>query len=105
MAQASSYDKPTVTAAALLLPATLLVLCSLVAPTLILLRYSFNTYDPIMLMQEAFSLANYIAFFSEPYFREVIANTLFVAFICTVGSVVLGFPVSYFLARSRSRFK
>lgn len=97
--------KATISAAGLLLPAVLLVVISLLFPTLILLRYSFNSYDPITLMQETFTLANYVSFLTQPYFHEVIANTVFIALTCTVASVVLGFPVAYFLARTKSRYK
>ena len=92
-------------AAGLLSPATLLVLGSLVLPMLTLLRYSFNAYDPMLLMRETFTLENYIRFFAEPYFHEVILTTLAVAFGATIGSIVLGFPIAYFLARTQSRYK
>ena len=92
-------------ATGLLSPATLLVLGSLVLPMLTLLRYSFNAYDPMLLMRETFTLENYTRFFAEPYFHEVIITTLAVALISTVGSILLGFPIAYFLARTQSRFK
>ncbi|WP_311136191.1 MULTISPECIES: ABC transporter permease [Pseudooceanicola] len=91
--------------AGLLSPATLLVLGSLVLPMLTLLRYSFNAYDPIVLMRETFTLENYLRFLAEPYFHEVILTTLAVALVSTCGSSILGFPIAYFLARTQSRFK
>ncbi|WP_240474634.1 ABC transporter permease [Pseudodonghicola xiamenensis] len=92
-------------ATGLLSPATLLVLGSLVLPMLILLRYSFNAYDPMLLMRETFTLENYVRFFAEPYFHTVILTTLAVALGATIGSIILGFPIAYFLARTQSRFK
>ena len=92
-------------ATGLLSPATLLVLGSLVLPMLTLLRYSFNAYDPALLMRETFTLENYLRFLAEPYFHEVIATTLAVALVSTIGSIILGFPIAYFLARTQSRFK
>ena len=92
-------------ASALLLPATLLVVVALVAPMLTLLRYSFNAYDPIMLMRETFTLENYARFFTEPYYHEVILTTLAVAFGASLGALLLGFPLAYFLARTKSRYK
>jgi putative spermidine/putrescine transport system permease protein len=92
-------------ATGLLSPATLLVLGSLALPMLTLLRYSFHAYDPVLLMRETFTLENYLRFFAEPYFHEVITTTLIVALVSTIGSIFLGFPIAYFLARTQSRFK
>ena len=89
----------------LLSPASLLVLGSLVLPMLTLLRYSFNAYDPVLLMRETFTLENYIRFFTEPYFHEVIATTVIVSLTATIASIILAFPIAYFLARTKSRFK
>lgn len=100
-----SGNTPGLTAAGLLLPASLLVFTSLVLPLLTLFRYSFNSYDPTVLMREAVTLENYIRFMTEPYFHSVMLNTLAVALTSVVFALVMGFPLAYFLARTRSRFK
>ncbi|WP_430396276.1 ABC transporter permease [Ferrovibrio sp.] len=81
------------------------MLLLLVLPLLTLLRYSFNKFTPGQLMSEAFILDNYIKFFAEPYFREVMTGTFGLAAICTVSSVALGYPVAYMLARTHTRWK
>ncbi len=91
--------------ASLAFPASLVVLTIIVVPILLLLRYSFNTTDATGVMVEAFTLANYVQFFEDAYFHKVMFDTLYVAASCTVISLVLGFPVAYFLARTQSRFK
>lgn len=88
-----------------LAPAIIIVAALVVAPTLILIRYSFNEFDPFELMITAFTLDNYIKFFSTGYFQKVMLSTLQISLECTVAAVVLGFPVALFLARTKTRFK
>jgi putative spermidine/putrescine transport system permease protein len=92
-------------ATALVGPATVFVAAGLIVPLLILFRYSFNLVDARRLMVETFSLANYIKFFADPYYTNVLWTTLRVAGLCTVVCLVMGFPLAYVLARTRSRFK
>jgi putative spermidine/putrescine transport system permease protein len=92
-------------ATALLGPATAFVTAGLLLPLAILLRYSFNHLDRRRLMVEAFSLDNYVKFFADPYYTGVLWTTLRVAALCTVACLVMGLPLAYVLARTRSRFK
>jgi ABC-type spermidine/putrescine transport system, permease component I len=85
-------------------PASLIVLLVMLVPILMMFRYSFNHFESSM-MVEGFTLQNYIDFFTDPYYRDVFLDTVFVAFTCTVLALVLGFPVAYFLAKTQSRFK
>ena len=85
--------------------ATLLVLLGVLAPLLFLLRYSLNKYDPRLLMIEAFSPENYVKFFTDAYYLEVFWTTLWVAATTTVVCLLLGFPLAYLLARTRTRYK
>jgi putative spermidine/putrescine transport system permease protein len=91
--------------AALLLPATLLVLGLLVAPLLLLLRISLNEYSPTQLMIEALTPANYLRAIADPYYQEVMLTTMGVAFSCTLLALLIGFPAAYWLARMESRWK
>jgi putative spermidine/putrescine transport system permease protein len=93
------------TATALIGPATIFVTVSLLIPIAILFRYSLNQFAPGTLMVEAFTLENYILFFTDPYYTEAFYRTLRVAVIVTVCCVVLAIPLAYRLARTQSRFK
>ncbi|AKM32595.1 ABC transporter permease [Pandoraea faecigallinarum] len=90
---------------ALAAPATLVVLLVIVLPGLQLVRYSFNRFDPVDMMQAALTGANYVKFFTDPYYLSVLWTTIKVASLCTVLALVFGFPVAYVLARTQSRFK
>lgn len=92
-------------AAGLVLPATLLVILVLGIPLAILARYSLNRFVPGQFMVEALSVENYVKFFEDPYYLGVLWTTLRVAVICTIVSLIFGFPVAYFLARTKSRYK
>jgi putative spermidine/putrescine transport system permease protein len=100
-------EAPTslLSAATLVGPATVFVTVGLLAPLAILLRYSFNTLDPRRMMVETFSLDNYIKFFADSYYTDILWTTLRVAALCTVVCLVMGFPLAYVLARTQSRFK
>jgi putative spermidine/putrescine transport system permease protein len=102
-----SDEKTTslLSAATLIGPATVFVAAGLVLPLAILLRYSFNLFEPRRMMVETFSLANYVKFFSDPYYTGVLGTTLRVAALCTVICVLMGLPLAYVLARTQTRFK
>jgi putative spermidine/putrescine transport system permease protein len=93
------------TASLLLGPATLMVALGLLLPVLILLRYSFNRFEPRLMMVEALTLENYVKFFTDPFYTNVLWTTLRVALICTVVCLLLAFPLAYVLARTESRYK
>jgi putative spermidine/putrescine transport system permease protein len=93
------------TASVLIGPATIFVTVSLLIPIAILFRYSLNQFAPGTLMVEAFTLENYILFFTDPYYTEAFYRTLRVAVVVTVCCVVLAIPLAYRLARTQSRFK
>src|ERR1700733_3430719 len=106
-AQFQSDETPTSLLSATMLvgPATVFVAAGLLVPLAILLRYSFNRFDPRRMMIETFSLDNYVKFFSDPYYTGVLWTTLRVAALCTVFCLFMGLPLAYVLARTQSRFK
>lgn len=91
--------------AKLVLPAGLLVLLLLGAPMLLMLRYSFNEYDPLYLMQQAFTLENYAKAVVDPYYQKILLTTVAVAFSCTVLATLLAYGPAYLLARMEGRWK
>ncbi|MPW10844.1 ABC transporter permease subunit [Paraburkholderia sp. CNPSo 3155] len=86
-------------------PAVLVVLFVIVLPGVQLVRYSFNHFDSVQMMQAAFTLDNYVQFLTDPYYHAVLWTTIKVAALCTALSLVLGFPVAYVLAKTQSRYK
>ena len=86
-------------------PATVIVAMGLLLPICILFRYSLNQFKPRVMMVEAFTLENYVKFFTDPYYTNIFFTTLKVSLICTVICLIFGFPLAYVLARTRTRYK
>jgi putative spermidine/putrescine transport system permease protein len=90
----------TITRIGPLLPATALVVLIIALPQLLMLRFSVNQYDAATLMREAFTLQNYAAVITDPFYQQVMLRTVTVAFLSTVICVVLGVPAAYLLSRA-----
>jgi putative spermidine/putrescine transport system permease protein len=89
----------------LVVPATLFVAIGLLGPIAILFRYSLNQFIPGQFMVDGLTIENYVKFFTDGYYLNVLARTVRVAVICTVICLIMGFPLAYVLARTQSRFK
>ena len=92
-------------ATTLLGPATVFVAIGVLVPMAILLRYSFNDFDPRLMMVDAFTFKNYVKFFADPYYTGVLWTTFRVAILCTVVCLAMALPLAYVLARTQTRFK
>lgn len=97
--------KEAISAASLLAPATVLVGAMMLAPLVLLARYSLNKFDPTQLMIAAVTPQNYVRFFSDPYYLGVLWVTIRVSVIVTVACLLLGIPMAWRLARTQSRWK
>jgi putative spermidine/putrescine transport system permease protein len=84
-------------------PAVAVVVVLLVVPSGGLLLLSLARFEPTRGIVYALTGENYLAIVRSPLYLEVIVNTLRMALIVTVGTLLLGYPVAYFMARSRSR--
>jgi putative spermidine/putrescine transport system permease protein len=94
------------TATALLAPATIFVAICLLAPLAILFRYSLNDFVAAKkMMVEAVTVANYIRFFTDPYYTAILWTTVRISVTVTAVCLVLAFPLAYVVARTQSRFK
>jgi putative spermidine/putrescine transport system permease protein len=86
-------------------PATVYVAIGLLVPLAILLRYSLNQFVPGKFMVDALTVENYVKFFTDPYYTTVLWRTVRVALATTAICLVMGFPLAYVLARTRTRHK
>jgi putative spermidine/putrescine transport system permease protein len=97
--------KTRASAAAMLVPATLVVTLVLVLPLVLLFRYSLNHFEPGRFMVEALTLENYAKLVSDPYYLGVLRATLLMAVAVTVACLALGFPLALAIARAQARLK
>jgi putative spermidine/putrescine transport system permease protein len=101
----ATRNRNTLTAAGLVTPATIYVAIGLLVPLAILLRYSLNQFVPGKFMVDALTVENYVKFFTDPYYINVLTRTVRVALVTTLICLIMGFPLAYVLARTQSRFK
>jgi putative spermidine/putrescine transport system permease protein len=104
-AQPDENPASLLSAATLVGPATVFVAVGVLVPMAILLRYSFNDFDPRLMMVDAFTFKNYVKFFADPYYVAVLWTTFRVAILCTVVCLAMALPLAYVLARTQTRFK
>ncbi len=69
-------DLGTGTAAGLILPATVFVAIGLIVPIAILFRYSLNAFVPGKMMVDALTIDNYVKFFTDPFYLQVLWRTI-----------------------------
>jgi mannopine transport system permease protein len=75
----------------------------LIAPLLLLLAWAFFLPIGRLLLtsvtEPALSLDNYRRLLEEPLYRQVIFRTLWIALVCTVSALLLGYPIAALMAR------
>ncbi|MDI6870583.1 MAG: ABC transporter permease [Bacillota bacterium] len=76
-----------------------------IAPLCLLLVYSFYRFVPGGAMEETFVLENYAKFILDPYYRGIVRDTILLGAEVAFFTLILGYPLAYKLARTRSRFK
>ncbi len=69
----------------------------LAAPLLTIFAYSFFKDGYLTIIRE-FTLENYVAVWTDPIFHKILLRSLGVAALVTLVTVVLAFPVAYFLS-------
>lgn len=74
-------------------------------PVLFMFRYSFYRYIPGMMAVPDFTFDTYREFFTDPYFRKLILDSFILALELCCCTTVIGYPLAWFLARSKSRIK
>lgn len=102
MQTAGPASRPLPVRGALVVPALLLVCVFLMAPLGLIVRYSFDVYDPVKLMLAVFSLDNYRKVFADAFYQNVLGLTAKIAFLSTLITIALAFPVAYCISRTAS---
>jgi ABC-type spermidine/putrescine transport system permease subunit I len=89
----------------LLTPITLLYLLFLLAPISFFLAMSVFKYDPFELYIPTLTDENFARLVADSYYRNIILRTLKIAFLTAFFSLLLGYPLAYFLARTKSAWR
>jgi putative spermidine/putrescine transport system permease protein len=64
----------------------------------------FNMTGPAAVGDE-FTLENYRNFFTDGFYLKIVLNTFWLGGVVVICCLFIGYPVSYFLARTRSRWR
>ncbi|MCR8632618.1 MULTISPECIES: ABC transporter permease [Paenibacillus] len=83
----------------LLAPGLAVVMGVFLLPMLYILMFSFQD------KQEHFSFGNYLLFFQDPYYIQVLWRTIKVSLLTVLACLVLGFPVALYMAQASGRMR
>ena len=87
------------------LPGLLLLSAGFLAPLLLLASYSIFHDRANGQVGGGLTLVNYWAIVSDPFYLRVLRDTVLLGVLVTVACACLGYPLAYFLARTRSRWR
>jgi ABC-type spermidine/putrescine transport system permease subunit II len=86
-------------------PATILLAIYLVVPSVVVLVFSFNSASSLGLPWRGFTLDWYSNVTERPGFGEALSGSVKIAVVAVIGSIVVGVPYAFALARSAGRTK
>lgn len=86
-------------------PGALFFLGLVVLPLVLTVILSFHVYDHTTGIKNVFTLAHYIAVFSDDYYLGTFWRTLRLAFLTTLICAVIGAPEAYILSRMRDPWR
>jgi putative spermidine/putrescine transport system permease protein len=89
----------------LLAPALLLLLVAFVIPVGMMVPMSVRPYVPLVGITGGFTAQHYVKLVTDLYYLEIIGRTFGLGLAVTLLTLVIGYPVAFFLARSPSRWR
>jgi putative spermidine/putrescine transport system permease protein len=91
--------------ALLSLPMVLTLALVFAAPIGCLIALSFFSMTGPATVGSDFTLENYRSFFTDAFYYKVLLNTFWLGGAVVLFCLIIGYPVSYFLARTRSKWR
>ena len=89
----------------LLAPALALLVVAFLVPVGMMVPTSFRPYVPLVGITGGFTATHYVKLVTDLYYLEIIARTLVLGLTVTLLTLVIGYPVAFFLARTTSRWR
>ena len=87
------------------IPYQSLIAILIIIPIFLMLIYSFQSRESSQTFTLIFTLDNYLRFINEPIFVGLMAESIGLAFIATIVSLLIGYPLAYMIARSNAKTK
>ena len=89
----------------LLAPVLLLLLVAFALPVGLMVPTSVRPYVPLVGITGGVTARHYVKLVTDSYYLEIIGRTLALGLTVTSATLVIGYPVALFLARTRSRWR
>jgi spermidine/putrescine transport system permease protein len=89
---------------ALVSPTLAFALVMLVVPIIVVIAHSFWTQN-YLTIDRTFTLENYRIALTEPIYRDLLLRSLFVSLVVSAATVVLAYPIAYFISFHGGRHK
>ena len=89
----------------LLSPSLVLLLVAFLAPLALLAPVSVRPYEPGRGIGKGFTAEHYVRFFTDFYYLEIFIRTILLGATVTALTLLIGYPLAYYLARTRSRWR
>jgi len=86
-------------------PSLAFIAVVLAGPLLLMLLFSLWRFVPGKITDYTFTLGNYERFVGDGFYLKVIWETVELGVVVTILSLILGYPVAFFLARTKSRWQ
>jgi spermidine/putrescine transport system permease protein len=102
---ATGVDGPGARPWLLMSPALASVTLLLAVPVCFIAVYSFWLRTAVGSEQPGFYLDNWVEVLTDPFYRDILLQTLRIAAVSTVLCILLGYVPAYFIARSTTRYK
>lgn len=103
--QAPARRRPVRLGLALLAPAVIVLTLVFFAPLINLGAASLRAHEGMGVIGNTVTLGNYAEFFGDIYYWGLLLNTFAIAAGVILVTTAIGYPVAYFLARTRSRWR
>ena len=89
----------------LLAPVLALLAVAFVAPVGMMVPMSLRPYVPLVGITGGVTARHYVKLLTDSYYLEIIGRTLALGLTVTVATLGIGYPLAFFLARTRSRWR
>ena len=89
----------------LLAPSLALLLVAFLVPVGMMVPTSVRPYVPLVGITRGLTTVHYVKLVTDSYYLEIIGRTLALGLTVTLLTLVIGYPVAFFLARSTSRWR
>ncbi len=89
----------------LLAPALVLLTVAFVVPVAMLVPTSVRPYVPLVGITSGFTARHSVKLLTDSYYLEIIGRTLALGLTVTCSTLIIGYPLAFFLARTSSRWR